>query len=86
MNYITEYWREIESGAVIVSERVRKQYKKLAEKVQKTDGRYIFDEKRANRPIEFAETLCRQSRGDGAGKNKVGTIPKGFYFCPFWIY
>ena len=47
MNYITEYWREIESGAVIVSERVRKQYKKLAERVQKTDGRYIFDEKRA---------------------------------------
>ena len=26
MNYIAEYWRAIESGGVIVSERVKKQY------------------------------------------------------------
>lgn len=35
MNYILEYWQAIESGAVVVSARVRKQYKKLAERVQK---------------------------------------------------
>ena len=53
MNYIAEYWRAIESGGVIVSERVKKQYKKLAERTGKTDGKYIFDEKRADRPIEI---------------------------------
>ena len=68
MNYIAEYWRAIESGGVIVSERVKKQYKKLAERTGKTDGKYIFDEKRAGRPIEFIETLCKQSKGEWAGK------------------
>ena len=68
MNYIAEYWRAIESGGVIVSERVKKQYKKLAERTGKTDGKYIFDEKRADRPIEFIETLCKQSKGEWAGK------------------
>ena len=51
MNYILEYWQQIESGKVIVSARVRKQYKKLAERIKKPEGRYIFDEKRANRPM-----------------------------------
>ena len=44
MNYILEYWQQIESGKVIVSARVRKQYKKLAERIKKPEGRYIFDE------------------------------------------
>lgn len=68
MNYILEYWQQIESGKVIVSARVRKQYKKLAERIKKPEGRYIFDEKRANRPIEFTETLCKQSRGEWGGR------------------
>ena len=35
MNYILEYWQQIESGKAIVSARVRKQYKKLAERIKK---------------------------------------------------
>ena len=58
MNYILEYWQQIESGKVIVSARVRKQYKKLAERIKKPEGRYIFDEKRANRPMKH----CANSR------------------------
>ena len=84
MNYILEYWQQIESGKVIVSARVRKQYKKLAERIKKPEGRYIFDEKRANRPIEFTETLCKQSRGEWGGrKMELELFQKAFISALF---
>lgn len=67
MNYILEYWGAIESGKVLVSKRVYKQYKKLVEEI-KNPGRYIFDERKANKPIEFIERFCKHSKGEWAGK------------------
>ncbi len=67
MNYILEYWGAIESGKVLVSKRVYKQYKKLVEEI-KNPGRYIFDERKANKPIEFIERFCKHSNGEWAGK------------------
>ena len=67
MNYILEYWEAIESGKVLVSKRVYKQYKKLVEEI-KNPGKYIFDEARANKPIEFIERFCKHSKGEWAGK------------------
>lgn len=67
MNYIEAYWKEIKSGKAIVSQRVRKQYKKLAAETKKS-GRYYFDEEKADKPIRFIETFCRHSKGEWAGK------------------
>lgn len=67
MNYILQYWDGIQSGKYTVSKRVYKQYKKLVEEI-KNPGRYVFDEARANRPIEFIETFCKHSKGEWAGK------------------
>jgi phage terminase large subunit-like protein len=67
MNYIEAYWKEIKEGKVIVSKRVKKQYKKLIEAINKP-GQYIFDEDKANRPIEFIERFCKHSKGEWAGK------------------
>lgn len=67
MNYVLEYWEAIESGKVLVSKRVYKQYKRLAEEI-KNPGKYIFDEARANKPIEFIERFCKHSKGEWAGK------------------
>lgn len=67
MNYILEYWEAIASGKVLVSKRVYKQYKKLVEEI-KNPGKYIFDEARANKPIEFIERFCKHSKGEWAGK------------------
>lgn len=66
-NYILEYWKEIESKKVIVSKKVRKQYKKLVDDLKKTDP-YIFDIEKANRPIQFIEKFCKHSKGEWAGK------------------
>lgn len=55
MNYITEYWKEIEGGKCVVSRRVRKVYEQLARRIEQPEagGRYIFDEKKALRRLNL---------------------------------
>lgn len=67
MNYILEYWEGIKTGQFVVSKRVYKVYKKLAQDVYK-NGRYYFDEVKANKPIEFIERFCKHSKGEWASK------------------
>jgi phage terminase large subunit-like protein len=68
MDYITEYNRAIQSGKIPASKRVTAVYARLAGEVAQTDGKYIFDPARANRPIEFIERFCRHSKGEWAGR------------------
>ncbi|MBJ8024672.1 terminase large subunit [Bacillus cereus] len=67
MNYIQEYWNAIEAGEVMVSKRVCRQYKRLVEDIENPD-KYVFDEDKANKPIEFIERFCKHSKGEWAGK------------------
>lgn len=68
MNYIEEYLEAIESGKCIVSKRVHTQYKKLVEDIKTSLCGFMFDEKKAERPIRFIESFCRHSKGEWAGK------------------
>ncbi|MBQ3231117.1 MAG: terminase large subunit [Clostridia bacterium] len=70
MNYILEYWRAIESGKCVVSRRVKKVYQELVQRIEQPEAgaRYVFDEKRALRPVEFIERFCKHSKGEWAGK------------------
>ncbi len=68
MNYIEQYLEEIHSGRCIVSNRVRKQYEKLYKDMTDLGSPYLFDEEKANRPIEFIERFCKHSKGEWAGK------------------
>ena len=68
MNYILEYWNEIDSGRCIVSNRVRAQYAKLVDNIQHPKDSHIFSEKRAAKPIAFIEKFCKHSKGEWAGK------------------
>ncbi|GAA0121738.1 terminase large subunit [Clostridium faecium] len=67
MNYIFEYWEGIKTGKYIVSKRVYKEYERLVNDIYSHD-KYIFDEAKANRPIEFIERFCKHSKGEWAGK------------------
>ncbi|PEQ65540.1 terminase large subunit [Bacillus cereus] len=67
MNYIKEYWNAIEERKVIVSKRVYRQYKRLVDEISNSD-KYVFDERKANKPIEFIERFCKHSKGEWAGK------------------
>lgn len=67
MNYILQYWEGIQSGKFIVSKRVYRQYERLVSEIQ-NPGQFIFDEAKANKPIEFIERFCKHSKGEWAGK------------------
>lgn len=67
MNYIKEYFNKIEAGEIVTSKRVYNVYKKLVHDIDHPDA-FIFDEEKANRPIEFIERFCKHSKGEWAGK------------------
>jgi phage terminase large subunit-like protein len=68
MNYIAEYNAKIQSGEIAASRRVKAVYARLAAGTNSSRGGYVFDEARANRPIEFIERFCKHSKGEWAGQ------------------
>lgn len=68
MNYIEEYLKAIRTGKCIVGKRLRRTYEQLEADIKDPHDGFIFDEDRANRPIEFIERFCRQSKGEWAGQ------------------
>lgn len=67
-NPIIDYWNKIDAGTELVSDKVRRVYKKLAEDVHDTSGIYEYDPRRANHAIEFIENYCKHSKGKWGGK------------------
>ncbi|PEB56234.1 terminase [Bacillus pseudomycoides] len=67
-NPIIEYYNKIESGEEIVSNKVRRIYKKLVEDIHDTSSEYEYDAKKANHIIEFIENFCKHSKGKWGGK------------------
>lgn len=67
MNYITTYYNLIKSGKILVSKKILKQYEKIIYDLN-NPGKYHFDIKKANRPIQFIEIFCKHSKGQWAGK------------------
>lgn len=64
VNYILQYNREIRAGKILVCEKVRRIYERLAADVKLKTTTYHFDIDRASAPIYFIETFCKQSKGD----------------------
>ena len=85
MNFIKEYVNKINAGEEVVSSKVKILYNKLSNDIDNPKEieiydeineeyekhRYIFDEEKANRPIEFIETFCRHSKGRKWGGKPV---------------
>jgi len=67
-NWVLEYWKAIDSGDEIVSSKVRRVYKKLANRINSPSGQYIFDNTKGNHAVDFIETYCKHSKGKWAGK------------------
>lgn len=61
--YIEEYYEKIMSGDIVACHRIKQVYKMLVDKLYNRQGNYVFNLERANRPIEFIETFCKQSQG-----------------------
>lgn len=66
-NPIEEYYNSI-LGGEIVSDKVRKVYKKLVCDLNDTESEWEYSSKRANHAIEFIENFCKHSKGKMGGK------------------
>ena len=67
MNPIREYYNQIIDGEIVVSDRVRRIYKHLVDKLE-NPSQYIYDKDRAEVAIDFIELFCKHSKGKWAGK------------------
>lgn len=82
-NYILEYWQEMKEGRVTVSKRIYKQYEKLIQDMN-YHPKYVYDERKAERPIQFIESFCRHSKGELAGKPlKLALFQKAYISALF---
>jgi phage terminase large subunit-like protein len=67
-NPILEYWEKIQSGEEVVSDKVRRVYKKLVADIYNKHSEWEYSPKRANHAIEFVENYCKHSKGKMGGK------------------
>ena len=61
MNYIEEYYKQIQNKQIIVGEWIDKVYAKIVKGI--TDGVFLFDESKADNAVEWIETHCFHSEG-----------------------
>jgi len=84
MNWILLYYDAIKKGEILVSNRIKRVYSRLADEIKKPKGDYHFDEKAANKPIDFIEKFCKQSKGEWIGKPiKLELFQKAFISALF---
>lgn len=69
-NPILDYWEKIESGEEVVSDKIRRTYKKLVYDIEHP-GEYFYSPTRANHVIEFFENYCHHSKGKAGGKKVI---------------
>ncbi|ARC32137.1 MULTISPECIES: terminase large subunit [Bacillus cereus group] len=67
-NPIIDYYNKIESGEIVVGDKVKRIYNKLVSDVYNNDSEYEYDSNRANHVIEFIENYCKHSKAKWAGK------------------
>ena len=75
-NYLSAYWRKIESGDEVVSEKVRKIMVQLMDLQNGKNKKYHFDPILANRPIIFIQNYCKQYKGKIGAPLKLDLFQK----------
>lgn len=62
-----DYGNAVIKGDIVACHKIKQVYEKLLNQLETINSDWIFDEKLANRPVEFIEQFCKQSQG------KMGT-------------
>ena len=84
MNYIYQYYQQIQEGTVTVGKWIRLWYGLIVQGIE--DKTYIFNQKKANAAIVFIENFCRHHEGQLApGKLKLELWQKAFLSVVFGI-
>lgn len=78
MNYIKEYVNQIKSGKIVTGKKVIKIYERLLKESEDSSLPFFFDEEKADRPIDFIETFCKQSEGEIGKPIKLELFQKAY--------
>lgn len=62
-NPILSYWADIESGKVVVCDKLRRTYEKIVCDLGDAESEYYYSPARANHVLEFAENYCHLIQG-----------------------
>lgn len=65
-NPIVEYHNKIENGELIVSEKIRKVYRKLVKDIYDQSSEWEYSSSRAIHALQFIESFCKHSKGKWA--------------------
>lgn len=60
-NYIQEYYHEIQTGNIVAGQWIKRLYDKIVAGLR--DGLFCFDDRKANRAIQFIENFCHHCEG-----------------------
>ena len=60
-NHIQEYHRKMQTGEIVVGKWIRLLYDKVTANLR--DGVFFFDDRKANRAIDFIQTFCHHCEG-----------------------
>ena len=60
-NYIQEYHHKMQTGEIVVGKWIRLLYEKITAGLR--DGLYFFDDRKANRAIDFIQLFCHHCEG-----------------------
>lgn len=85
--YVTQYIDKIKSGEIKTSKKIKKLYLKILEPIiNDQDPKYKYIPELGEIFIDFAEKLCKQSKGEWAGKPiKLMLFQKAKYQAFFGI-
>lgn len=83
-NYILQYYQAISEGRVNVGKWVKLLYKRIIEGLENKS--FFYDQKKANKAIDFVETFCRHHEGTLGGQRiKLELWQKAFLSVLFGI-
>lgn len=83
-NYILEYYQKISDGSIVTGKWIKLLYAYIIHGLETKE--FTFDQKKANKVIEFVETQCRHSEGELApGLFILELWQKALLSCMFGI-
>lgn len=68
INQIRKYNRQIQSGKIVTSRKIKRVYQELVRLLDDKNSEYEYISQKADHAIRFIEEFCRQSKGKYGGK------------------
>lgn len=85
MTWLEEYANKVLSGEIVAPKRIKQVYRLLLDKLKHPEkyDPWVFDEERANHPIEFIESFCKQAQGQTGKPLKLELFQKAKHQAVF---